>query len=85
MLRSDGGYRAAAFNAATLALMDAGIGMRDMVVATTSGLLGSVPVLDLIHDEERKQNCELVIAYFISKGCIVYEDLSCNKISAIDH
>jgi ribonuclease PH len=38
----------------TLALIDGGIAMRDMVVATTAGLLGNVAVLDLIYQEEKK-------------------------------
>ena len=49
VLESDGGYRSAAFNAVSLALMDGGIAMKDFVVATTAGLLGNVPVLDLIY------------------------------------
>jgi exosome complex component RRP41 len=55
VLQSDGGYRSAAFNAVSLALMDAGIAMKDFVVATTAGLLnGNVAVMDLIFDEEKK-------------------------------
>jgi exosome complex component RRP41 len=65
VLESDGGHKSAAFNAATLALVDAGIPMRDFVVSTTSGLLGSVAVLDLILAEEKKQNCEFMVAYLL--------------------
>ena len=63
VLESDGGFKSAAFNAATLALVDAGIPMKDFVVSSTAGLLGQVPVLDLILAEEKKQNCEFVIAF----------------------
>lgn len=49
VLESDGGYRSAAINAVTLALMDGGIAMKDFVVATTAGLLGQVAVIDLIY------------------------------------
>ena len=63
VLESDGGYLSAAFNAVSLALMDGGIAMRDFVVATTAGLLGNVAVLDLIFQEEKKQNCEFVLVY----------------------
>ena len=49
MLEADGGYRSAAFNAVSLALMDGGIAMKDFVVATTAGLLGNVGVIDLIY------------------------------------
>lgn len=48
-MEADGGYRSAAFNAVNLALIDAGIAMKDFVVATTAGLLGNVAVLDLIY------------------------------------
>ncbi len=48
VLENDGGYKSAAFNATSLALMDAGIQMRDLPISTTAGLLGSVAVLDLI-------------------------------------
>lgn len=39
VLQSDGGYRSAAFNAVSLALMNAGIAMKDFLVATTAGLI----------------------------------------------
>lgn len=55
MLQADGGFRSAAFNAVSLALMDAGIAIKDFVVATTAGLLGgNVAVMDLIFEEEKK-------------------------------
>ena len=34
--------------------MDAGIAMKDFIVATTAGLLGNVAVIDLIYHEEKK-------------------------------
>ena len=63
MLQADGGYRSAAFNAVSLALMDAGIAMKDFLVATTAGLMQNVAVLDLIYLEEKRQNCEFVAVY----------------------
>jgi ribonuclease PH len=39
VLQADGGYRSAAFNAVSLALMNAGIAMRDFLAATTAGLI----------------------------------------------
>lgn len=54
VLESDGSYKSAAFNAVSLALMNAGIAMKDYLVATTSGLMGNVAVLDLIYQEEKK-------------------------------
>ena len=63
MLQADGGYRSAAFNAVSLALMNAGIAMRDFLAATTAGLIQNVAVVDLIYQEEKKQNCEFVAVY----------------------
>ena len=54
VLQSDGGYRSAAFNAVSLALMNAGIEMRDFLAATTAGLIQNVAVVDLIYHEEKK-------------------------------
>ena len=48
-MESDGSFRSAAFNAVSLALMNAGIAMKDFLVATTTGLLNNVAVLDLIY------------------------------------
>jgi len=64
-----------------MALMDAGIAMKDFVVATTAGLLnGNVAVMDLIFDEEKKQNCEFVLVYMTKAKLISYVNLNCNKI-----
>lgn len=60
--------------------MDGGIAMKDFVVATTAGLLGKVAVLDLIYQEEKKQNCEFVLVYLLKAGKISYVSLNCNKI-----
>ena len=54
VLQADGGYRSAAFNAVSLALMDAGIAMKDFLTATTAGLLQQVAVVDLIYQEEKR-------------------------------
>lgn len=52
LLQADGGGIAAAINAATLALVDAGIPMRDLVTSCTAGMLGRRPALDLNGEEE---------------------------------
>lgn len=49
VLQEDGGFKSAAFNAITLCLIDGGIALKDFPVATTSGLLGNIAVLDLIY------------------------------------
>ena len=62
-------------------MMDAGIAMKDFLVATTAGLLQNVAVLDLIHQEERRQNCEFVAVYLQKSKKLAYINLNCNKIN----
>ncbi|XP_042481743.1 exosome complex component RRP41 homolog isoform X1 [Macadamia integrifolia] len=45
VLQADGGTRSACINAATLALADAGIPMRDIVTSCSAGYLNSTPLL----------------------------------------
>ena len=47
VLQSDGGNYCACANAATLALVDAGIPMRDYVCACTASLMNEVPLVDV--------------------------------------
>jgi exosome complex component RRP41 len=84
VLESDGSYKSAAFNAVSLALMNAGIAMKDFLVATNSGLINHVAVVDLIYQEEKKQNCEFVIVYYAKSKNLAYVSLNCNKINMKD-
>uniref|UniRef100_A0A671LRL6 Exosome component 4 n=1 Tax=Sinocyclocheilus anshuiensis TaxID=1608454 RepID=A0A671LRL6_9TELE len=52
ILQADGGNYSACVNAATLALVDAGIPMRDYVCACTAGFVEDTPLADLCHAEE---------------------------------
>ncbi|MED6220659.1 Exosome complex component rrp41 [Stylosanthes scabra] len=52
VLQADGGTRSACINAATLALADAGIPMRDLVTSCSAGYLNSIPLLDLNYVED---------------------------------
>ena len=81
VLSSDGSYKSAAFNAVSLAIMNAGIAMRDFLVATTTGLLNNVAVVDLVYLEEKRQNTEFVIVYYAKTKKIAYISLNCNKIN----
>jgi exosome complex component RRP41 len=45
VLQADGGNLCACINAATLALIDAGIPLRDYVTACTSSLVNDVPLV----------------------------------------
>ncbi|GLT46616.1 hypothetical protein SLA2020_203600 [Shorea laevis] len=52
VLQADGGTRSACINAATLALADAGIPMRDIVTSCSAGYLNSTALLDLNYTED---------------------------------
>mmetsp|Transcript_159228 Transcript_159228/g.510819 ORF Transcript_159228/g.510819 Transcript_159228/m.510819 type:complete len:268 (+) Transcript_159228:48-851(+) len=62
LLQSDGAGVAAAINAATLALADAGIPMRDTVSACTAGMLGRRAAVDLSRDEEMAGGAQVTMA-----------------------
>lgn len=63
VLRTDGGEMAAVLNCASLALADAGIAMRDAVVAVTIGVLdGTTVAVDLTATEARSQCPSATIA-----------------------
>ncbi|MBI4258440.1 MAG: exosome complex exonuclease Rrp41 [Thaumarchaeota archaeon] len=62
VLQSDGGSRCAGLTAAALALADAGINMRDLVVACAAGKLGGQIVLDLSDVEDKEGDADLPVA-----------------------
>jgi exosome complex component RRP41 len=53
VLQADGGVRAAAVNAAVLAIVDAGIPMQDTMACCSAGFLDDTPLLDLNYMEVR--------------------------------
>jgi len=63
ILQSDGGNLAACINAATLALIDAGVPMKDYVCACTCSCMNDSPIVDINYVEESQGfGPELVIA-----------------------
>ena len=62
VLQSDGGSRVAGITAASLALVDAGINMRDLVVGCSCGLLGDQVVSDLDDTEDKEGNGDMPVA-----------------------
>ncbi|KAJ1853790.1 Exosome non-catalytic core component [Coemansia sp. RSA 2703] len=72
LLQNDGGTLEACINAATLALVDAGIAMVDYVCACTAGFVEDTPVLDLCGVEETSiETPDLTVAVLPRNGSIV--------------
>jgi exosome complex component RRP41 len=63
ILQANAGTRTAGINAASLALADAGIQMRDLVTSIAAGKIEGHYALDLTGDEEEVTDCDLPIAY----------------------
>lgn len=63
IIEADAGTRTAGINAASMALADAGIPMRDLVTSIAGGMINGVHVMDLAGKEEDESVCDLPIAY----------------------
>ena len=63
ILQANAGTRTAGINAASLALADAGIQMRDLVTSIAAGKIDKHYALDLNGEEEEITECDLPIAY----------------------
>lgn len=62
VLQSDGGNYCACVNAATLAIIDAGIPIKDYVCACSAGFVNETPVVDMSYLEESSGIPELITA-----------------------
>ncbi|RZC31927.1 RNase PH domain containing protein [Asbolus verrucosus] len=77
VLHADGGIYPACVNAATLALIDAGIPLKEYVCACTASLANNdVPMLDISHQEEIIGGPTLTIAVLPMSGKIVLMEMS---------
>jgi exosome complex component RRP41 len=63
VLQADGGSRCAGINAASVALADAGINMRDLVSACAAGRLADNIVLDVNDLEDKEGDADMPVAY----------------------
>ena len=63
VLEADGGTRCAGINAASVALVDAGIPMKDLVSACAAGKIEDKIILDLGDYEDKKGQSDMPIAY----------------------
>lgn len=63
VLQADGGSRCAGISAASVALADAGINMRDLVAACAAGKVDDKIVLDINDTEDKEGGADMPIAY----------------------
>jgi exosome complex component RRP41 len=63
VLQSDGGSRVAGITASSLALADAGINMRDLVVGCSAGIVDGQVVLDLNDTEDKEGTGDMPVAF----------------------
>lgn len=63
VLQSDGGSRCAGITAASVALADAGINMRDIVAACAAGKVDEKIVLDINDTEDKEGGADMPVAY----------------------
>lgn len=70
VLQSDGGTRCAGIVAASVALADAGIPMRDLVSACAAGKVDGHIVLDLCYVEDQEGEADMPVAYMPKLGQI---------------
>ena len=63
VLQADGGSRCAALDAASVALADAGIPMRDMVSACAAGKVADTVILDVNNEEDQAGQADMPIGY----------------------
>jgi len=71
VLQADGGTRCASVNAITLALIAAGVPMRDFVVGCAAGFIDNTPLLDLNYLEDSARGVDLPIAIFPKSDKVV--------------
>lgn len=77
VLQADGGNLCAAINAATLALIDAGIYLKEYVCACTASLANdSIPLMDVSHLEEVSGGPTLTVAALPYSGKIAFMEMS---------
>lgn len=70
VLQADGGTRCASITAASLALADAGIPMRDLVAACAAGKIDDTIVLDLMDTEDKKGGADVPVALMSNLNAI---------------
>ena len=75
VLQADGGSRCAALDAASVALADAGIPMRDLVSACAAGKVADRIVLDVNNEEDQEGQADMPVALMPNSGKITLMQL----------
>lgn len=70
VLQADGGTRCASITAASLAIADAGVPMRDLVVGCAAGKVEDTVVLDLYDAEDKLGVADVPVAYMPSLNAV---------------
>jgi exosome complex component RRP41 len=70
VLQADGGTRCAGITVAALALADAGIPMRDLIVACASGKIDGQLAVDLSDSEDKKGEADVPVAFMPNLNAI---------------
>lgn len=78
VLQSDGGSRCAGVTASALALADAGINMRDLVVGCAAGKIAGQVVLDLDDTEDKEGEADMPMAIMPNLGQVTLLQLDGN-------
>jgi exosome complex component RRP41 len=75
VLQSDGSYKSTAINSVTIALINAGILIKDTVVGMTVGLYDKKPIYDLSQPEEKENIPLLNVAYMPYSNKFIFLEL----------
>ncbi|KAK3086179.1 hypothetical protein FSP39_014771 [Pinctada imbricata] len=76
VLQSDGGNYCASVNAATLAVIDAGIPMKDFVCACSASHINDTSVVDINYLEESSGGPEIIVAVLPKSDQIVFLEMN---------
>nr|CAG4650408.1 EOG090X0BHT [Sida crystallina] len=76
VLQADGGNYSTCVNASMMALVDAGIPLKDSVVSCTASLVKNTPLVDVNNVEQSGGSPELVVSILPHSGEIVYMSLT---------
>ncbi|KAL4435126.1 hypothetical protein ABPG74_003619 [Tetrahymena malaccensis] len=84
VIQSDGSAKSSIFNAISLALMDAGIPMKDFTVSSTAISMNNEILLDATYQEQKKASAELIISYLPRSDQVDFMEMKSSKISQQD-